>query len=197
MFVNRYPKSPHVSIFVKYPAILAILGFLFIVVGSYGSITLWNELQETPTEPAYLSLEEALPLVDSEGLWVSLKNVKWDCRNIVQTGSGKHANTYTVLTNIDETIVVQAWRFSGHLSCEQILTRSPSGILRPSCVECFGKIGEQFNYTIYKNSHAFLDLCTFCGRNNTNIFFMMNVVMFLFGTLMFSSSFLSWRRQQA
>lgn len=188
-------KSTKPSLFFKYPTLGAAFGLAFIIIASYGMYITWYDLQKFPATSANISLTTAATQATKEGIWVTLKDAQWDCQNIIKTGiGGKHSYTYVTLTNEDKTVVAVASRLSGHWSCEQIIALTPSGMLYPSCVDCFGEIGKQINFEKYEKATTFLRLCTFCGPQNETVFFGCNVVMLLVGLIMYPAILLGRKR---
>ncbi len=190
---NANPSNP--SLFFKYPILGAVFSFAFVSIASYGILITWSDLQKFPTTSASVSLTSAATQATEEGIWVTLKDTRWDCQSILKTGTGgKYSYTYVALTNKEETVVAVAGSLSGHWSCDQILSLTPSGMLYSSCADCFGDTGKRMNLAKYENATTFLRLCTFCDPKNTIVFLGCNVVMFLTGLVIYPAILLGRKR---
>ncbi len=159
--------------FVRHPKVAGIFGLVFALLFGALAIASLRDVNRMPSSPQSVSISDATALAASangQQLWVRIEDALLDCDTLIYRRVGSNTRTDILVTDEPMTDVVVA-EFSGRLTCEQLLQRDLSGMLSKMSdrrYQQFRKLNE-FDLADYPSDAAFMDLCAYCGRSNSQL----------------------------
>ncbi len=145
-----------------------------LAVGSgIGAYFVYLDLATYPEKPAVLTVAEAAALPEQTPPWVSLTDVRWRCD---QTWLESDSRLDTVLASTtDEQIWIAASFSTGPKKCRQLLGSKPTGELNPLSPKRKEYLQQYGVLVGLPEGAKVYSLCTYCGRDNTQLGFYMLV----------------------
>ncbi len=163
-----------------------IIGFVLASIGAFFSLTYYNELRDIPVHPEQVSIENITgEMSTKDHAWVSILDGKWDCNNVAYNGR----NTYAALSNKAETLIIVA-NFDEEKTCQELQGFQPAGRLDEFARREFTYTANYIDFSRYGPNASLLSLCTYCGRQNSQLGIAMGIALALFG--LFYDKFAMW-----
>ncbi len=175
---------------------LLVLGWLALLFGVYLLVFLVPDVVRTAGGPESMTLAEAAATADSDQTYARLTDGAWDCDTIthVRTYSSsqrrlKVSHTEVFLTDgrapAQHVVFVT---FSGEKDCSDLETVHPDGYLKRMSSGTQQELTNEARLARYYDATDLMELCAYCGQENSLIgtvfgFVMtgMGVVMLAFG----------------
>jgi hypothetical protein len=85
--------------------------------------------------------------------------------------------------------------YSNKVSCDALQARRPSGILTRMAEKRYGVASREHDFSQYPDATAFLDLCGFCGTDNSLGLVVMAGVAAVLGLLLYPLSLREYNRR--
>ncbi len=178
------------DLFVKHPKLAGLVGVLFAVGATALGIVWWHDYAQMPDQPQSVTMVEAAAIADSKP-WVTIEDGVWNCQNIWYMGSDR---TYAVLTNTSQTVVTVVL-YSDKVSCNALQARQPRGILTRMAEKRYSVASREHDFSEYPDATAFLDLCGFCGADNSLGLVVMSGVAVVLGLLLYPLSLREYNKR--
>lgn len=172
--------------------ITQVTGILFVLFGIYVSIFLIPDVIQTASGPQSLTLEEAAEVANEERTYVQLTDGTWDCDTVVYAlGLAPMYNRYdrleteTKSTEIfltgDDNEVVVLVVLSGEVECADVSDTLPAGYLYAMSDSTRQELTNDARLARYFMTDTFIELCGYCGRDNSLIGAVFGVISILSG----------------
>jgi hypothetical protein len=159
--------------FIHNPKRVWLVSLFGIIVSGVFGYTSYREIQRLPLQPEHLSLEDVVEKLNyNSNPWVTIEPVQWDCQNIrmdYKDFGTTVSLTYISFTNQDQSIVGMAY-YSEKKTCEEVMSKGPTGTvtwMNAKAKAFYTKKG--VNFTKYSHATAYVDLCSYCGRGNSEL----------------------------
>jgi len=171
---------------------LFISGIVCLLLGLYVSVFMIPDMIRTMSGPQSVTLEEASQIASAERTYVSIVDGRWHCDTLsyVEGFSTIHLRHGTLeeeikLTEIfytsDAQDIVVYVTLSGELDCDDIAGQSPSGDLFTMYADTRQELTNDARLVRYIEADTFLELCGFCGQDNSLIGAIFGIIFVLSG----------------
>lgn len=179
------------------PVFLAFLGILAILVSGFTGFISLKELLVLPSKPQHMKISEALSKISNENLWVVLDDIQWDCDHVYYFERRGNSNTYIVFTDKDKMVLGLAL-FGSKADCKAVMKNEIAGVLEVGVKGTDGATlyklltENGIDVALHEKNGTLVGFCTFCGRENSLIGFVLSTIFFALGIfLVFYSAYKS------
>jgi len=175
--------------------ILLGTGIFFLLFGLYVSAFLIPDVIRSVSGPQTLTMAEAVAVANSEQTYARLQGGRWDCDTLVHVeGFSPSHRSYAPLreetkyteiffTN-DQNEIVAFVTLSGEVACADLAEEVPSGYLYAMSDNTREDLTNNARLARYFMTETFLEICGYCGRENSLIGAIFGVIFTVSGIIM-------------
>lgn len=159
---------------------ILIFGGIMLLFGLYVSAFLVPDVIRSAAGPETVTLKEAAQIANEDPSYVRLVDGNWDCDTLTYVEGYSPSHRYGSLveedikvteiffTDEEESIVVFV-TMSGEQDCEDITRRNPAGYLYEMSRRNERELTNEARLARYFDADDFLEMCGYCGRENSLI----------------------------
>jgi len=173
---------------------MVVAGFIMLFFGVYISAFLIPDVLQSAGGPQSLPLEKAARAAGEERIYARVEDGNWDCDTLkhvegLSASSQRYGGlreevktTEIFFTNGSDEVVVFV-TLSGEVECDELTGESPSGYLYAMSSSTRQELTNDARLARYFAADSFLELCGYCGRDNSLIGAVFGVVFLVLGVV--------------
>jgi hypothetical protein len=162
-----------------------LIGTLLSVMFLSVAYTSWKELRSIPDRPEEISITDAAQRLSREShLWVSLTGGEWDCPSLTKAGE---TDTVVVYRGKEQNEIVVV-TYDRRITCKQIADLQPVGRLDKIEKGRRAFLSNFLDFSKYGSPSVIFEICTYCGKFNSQLGVVLGTIMGLLTVLFFEKS---------
>lgn len=176
--------------------VMPIFGIILLMLGLAISAVLIPDVIETAAGPQVLTLSQAAAVANAQRTYARIEDGAWDCETLnVVRGISANALRYGYIreeTRYSEVFFTDNLRavvvfvtLSGGVTCDDLSRQWPAGYLYAMHDDTRQELTNEARLARYFTTDTFLELCGYCGQDNSSIGVVFGLIFIVWGLIMF------------
>lgn len=165
-----------------------ILGGVILAFSLYLLVFLVPDVLRTATGAESMTMERAGEIANDESAYVTITDARWDCDTIAYVRGRSSTNSLKTITRFTEIFatddsdeIIMLAQMSGEMTCGDFDGLVPTGYLTRMTSGRQQELTNDARLARFISAETYLDLCGYCGQENSMIGVIMGSLFALLG----------------